>query len=183
MSDADIIVREFRGLYKNIDDLNRRFVASQMTGRVAEIDGSRVRLELAAAGANGKPFLSPWVQVQEAAGATGTNMPVEIGDPMRLFSPNGEIGSQSLAIRDSHTADAQNPAGTPKELAITYAGSAIRMTAEGLKLSHGGSSITISEDTIHALSSHLRHNEKNVGDSHNHGGIRRGGENTFEPNE
>ena len=76
MSDADIIVREFRGIYKNIDDLNRRLVASQMTGRVAEIDGSRVRLELAAVGANGKPFLSPWVQVQEAAGATGTNMPV-----------------------------------------------------------------------------------------------------------
>lgn len=181
MDDTRRIVRYVRGLAKQVDDLDRRMMASQMTGRVAEVDGNRVRLQLADQGAGGKPFLSPWVNLQEAAGATGSNMPVSVGDPMRLLSPNGEIGSQSLAIRDSHTDDAQNPASKPEELALTYGGGAIRMSGDGVVISHGSASITLSGDTIHALSALLKHNDRNVGDTHKHPGVARGGALTDPP--
>ncbi|QPA27631.1 phage baseplate protein [Brucella anthropi] len=171
---TDIIVRELLSLRKSIDDLERRLSASHMTGKVVAVDGDRVRLELQPEDSRtGKPFLSPWVQVQEAAGSTGTHFPVAIGDPIRLFSPNGELGSQSIAIRDGYTDEAKNPAKNG-ELAIAHGGCALRF--------EGGNAI-IEADEIIFKSKKLKHNEKNVGDTHTHGGVERGGSNTKEPNE
>ncbi|KAB2752274.1 phage baseplate protein [Brucella anthropi] len=171
---TDIIVRELLSLRKSIDDLERRLSASHMTGKVIAVDGDRVRLELQPEDSRtGKPFLSPWVQVQEAAGSTGTHFPVAIGDPIRLFSPNGELGSQSIAIRDGYTEDAKNPAKNG-ELVIAYGGCALRF--------ENGVAVIEADDIIHK-SKNLKHNEKNIGDTHTHGGVERGGSNTREPNE
>ncbi|MBL6431673.1 MAG: hypothetical protein HPM95_13070 [Alphaproteobacteria bacterium] len=63
------VAREIRTLRKSVDALNRRLAASHMTGKVVEIKGDKVRLELMPPDPRtGKPFLSPWVQVQESAG-------------------------------------------------------------------------------------------------------------------
>lgn len=158
--EARAIAREFRSLYKVADDLDRRLAAMVMTGKVAEIDGDRVRLEiLPTDGRTGKAFLSPWVQVQEAAGQTGTHFPVKVGDPMRLMSPNGELGSQSLAIRDGYTADASNPAGNKQgELVIAHDGP-IRIK---------GSSIVLQADSIENETPLLTNNGVPVGDDHEH---------------
>lgn len=118
--DARAIAREFQRLHKLSDDLDRRMASMMLSGQVAEVDGDRVRLEILPEDSRtGKPFLSPWVQVQEAAGQTGTHFPVKKGDPMRLMSPNGELGPQSLAVRDGYTADAANPSSDKqKQLVI-----------------------------------------------------------------
>lgn len=122
--EAQLIAREFREVRKLIDDQDRRIAAQLLNGTVAEIDGDRVRLELLPTDSRtGQPFLSPWVQVQEAAGQTGTHFPVKVGDPMRLMSPNGEIGPQSLAIRDGYTNNAANPTDRKQnELTIAHDG-------------------------------------------------------------
>lgn len=122
--DALAIAREFHRLNKVADDLDRRLASSLLSGKVAVIDGNRVRLEIQPVdGRTGKPFLSPWVQVQEAAGRSGTHFPVAIGDPMRLMSPNGELGPQSLAIRDGYTAAAGNPTDkSQQEMALAHDG-------------------------------------------------------------
>lgn len=168
----DVVVNEILSLRKSVDDLERRLVASHLNGKVAAVDGDRVRLELLPEdGRTGKAFLSPWVQVQEAAGSTGTHFPVAVGDPMRLFSPNGELGSQSIAIRDSYTDDAKNPADG-KELVIGHAGCALRF-ANG--------KATVEASDIVFQSKNLKHNEKNIGDTHKHGGVERGGSITEPP--
>ncbi len=156
--DARILTRELRSLYKAVDDLSRRQATSHMTGKVAEIKGDKVRLELMEKGAGGKPFLSPWVQVQEAAGATGTHFPVKVGDPMRLFSPQGELGPQSLAIRDSYTDEAPNPAD-----------------AQEFVLAHGGCAIRMADGKIRFESADLTHNDKDIGDTHKHTDVTPGG--------
>ena len=161
---ANILTRELRSIYKSVDDLGRRLAASHITGKVAEIDGNRVRLQLQEKGAGGKPFLSPWVQLQEAAGATGTRMPVKVGDPMRLFSPHGELGPQSLAIRDGYTDSAQSPA-KGQEMAIAFGGCALRME---------GGLITL-EGKVEVKGAQLTHNGVNVGDDHKHKGVEPGG--------
>jgi hypothetical protein len=99
------VAREIRTLRKSVDALNRRLAASHMTGKVVEIKGNKVRLELMPPDPRtGKPFLSPWVQVQESAGdgvgGYSTHVPVAVGETMRLLSPHGEVGPQSLAVRD-----------------------------------------------------------------------------------
>ncbi|TAA54819.1 phage baseplate assembly protein V [Shinella sp. JR1-6] len=114
--DQLIIAREFRTLYKVADDLDRRMASMFLSGTVKEVKGNLVQLEILPEDSRtGKPFLSPWVKAQEAAGQSGSHLPVKVGDPMRLISPNGEIGSQSLAVRDGYTDAAKNPTDKPQE--------------------------------------------------------------------
>lgn len=178
---SDQLAREFSFLWKSIDDTQRRLVASQMSGKVAEIKGKLVRLELGDDDPRtGKKFLSPWVQLQEAAGSTSSNMPVAIGDPMRLLSPNGELGAQSLAMRDSHTNDAPNPANND-ELVIAHGDCALRMQDGLLLLTQGGAEIRLEAGQSKIKSSKHTHNNKNVGDTHKHGGVLPGGAKTDVP--
>lgn len=174
MRENDIIIAALVTVAKQVDDLHRRQASTILSGTVHQIDGNRLRLKLQDVDSRtGKPFLSPWVQRQEMAGGTGSNMPVKVGDPMRLLSPNGEIGSQSLAIRDSHTDDAQNPEQN-QEFVLTHDGATIRMSGSGIVLDVGGSSLSITPSVIQAVSSLLKHNDKNVGDSHMHTGVKSG---------
>lgn len=168
---SHILTRELRSIYKSIDDLGRRLSASHMTGTVAEIKGDKVRLQLLEEGAGGQPFLSPWVQLQEAAGSTGTRFPVKVGDPMRLLSPHGELGPQSIAVRDGYTNDAKNPANGDDELAIAFGGCAIRIADGTIRL----------EGKVAIEGEQLSHNGKNVGDDHEHTGVIKGGDLTGPP--
>lgn len=172
--EARAIAREFRSIYKMADDLDRRMSAMMLCGHVAEIDGDRVRLEiLPTDGRTGKPFLSPWVQVQEAAGRTGTHFPVAVGDPMRLMSPNGEIGPQSIAIRDGYTSDAKNPTDQKQTELVIAHGGPVRIK---------GSAIVFEADSIENDTPNLTNNGVRVGDDHNHTETKRGTELSGPPN-
>lgn len=178
----DDVTRTIMNLSARIEDVSRRQASMILSGPVAEIDGNRVRLQLGTADeATGKPFLSPWVQLQDAAGATGTHFPVKVGDPMRLLSPNGEIGPASLAVRDSHTKDAPNPAEQNSDFVIAYGGGSIVMRDGEVILSGGGASVRLAGGDIDLISGNLRHNDRNVGDTHKHGGVIPGSSNTKEP--
>ena len=167
-SDARAIAREFRAVYKLLDDQDRRMASMLLSGKVAEVNGDLVRLEIQPEdGRTGKPFLSPWVQVQEAAGQSGTHFPVRKGDPMRLMSPNGEIGPQSLAIRDGYTKDAGNPTDkSQKELVIANDGP-VRIK---------GTSLVFEAQDIDNQSVTLTHNKVNVGETHTHTEVKSGSE-------
>jgi hypothetical protein len=126
------LTAELCGILKAIEDLNRRVSAVAIKGKVAEIDGDYVRLELGRS-KDGRPFLSPKVLVQEMAGATASKFPVAVGDPMMLFSPHGEPGPASLAIRDAYTDQHPRP-GDGKELALEHEGSRVRIGDGALRL-------------------------------------------------
>ncbi|WP_273760197.1 baseplate assembly protein [Bartonella sp. ML70XJBT.G] len=196
MNDAHLLGETFRQIMKRLDALERCLANQHMMGRVAQIDGHRVRVKLSCEGANGQAVLSPWLQAQEAAGAVSSNMPLNIGDPVRLLNPYGEIGSASLVVRDSYSEDAQNPARSPQELALCYAGGALRMTKDELILSHGENQIRLSAqglmlchqstrveltDWVQIQAEDLKHNQKSVGASHKHGGVKMGPSTTSSP--
>lgn len=159
--DAQAIAREFRKVYKHIDDQDRRLSNVILQGPVAEVKGDLVRLELGPKDSRtGKAFLSPWVQVQEAAGQSGTHFPVKAGDPMRLLSPNGEIGAASIAIRDGYTQSAANPTDKKQgELIIAHDGP-VRIKGSTIVLEASGK--------VNVKSAGLTHNDVEVGDNHGH---------------
>lgn len=133
--DELIIAREFRNLYKVADDLDRRMASMMLSGKVKAVKGDLVQLEILPEDSRtGKPFLSPWVQVQEAAGQSGSHLPVRVGDPMRLLSPNGELGPQSLAVRDGYTDAAKNPTDKPQEEMIFANDGPMRLRASKIVL-------------------------------------------------
>ena len=172
--EVSLVAREFREIRKTLDDLDRRQAATLMSGKVAAIDGNRIRLEiLPTDGRTGKPFLSPWVQLQEAAGATSSHFPVAIGDPMRLLSPNGELGPQSLAVRDGYTAEKANPTDEKQQkLVLAFGGAELRM---------GGGKIELVAEVVDNVSRVLSHNSVDVGESHLHTGVVKGPELTGPP--
>ena len=166
------VTAEFRSIFKAIDDLNRRSASTILNGRVAKIEGDYVRLELMPPDSRtGKPFLSPKVLVQEMAGRTGSRFPVKVGDPMRLLSPNGEIGPQSLAIRDAYTDDAPAP-GDPDEFVIAHGGASIRIRYGALKIV--ATSVDVESDS-------LAHNSRNIGADHRHEDVTAGPDKTGYP--
>lgn len=182
MTEVERLAREFRMIWKALEDGGRRSAATQMTGKVAEIDGNRVRLELLPADPRtGKAFLSPWVQLQDAAGSTASHTPVAVGDPMRLLSPNGEMGPASLAIRDSHTRDNPNPSDDPERLVLTHAGCTLSMEDGKLTIACGDTRVELTEGVSAVYSGEHTHNGINVGDTHRHAGVMAGGGQTGTP--
>lgn len=117
------IEREIRRLMKIIEDHDRRLANIVLSGKVVAIDDNKVRLELLSQDKRtDKPFLSPFVRVQEETGSTLGGMtikhPRRIGQNMRLLSPSGEIGPHSFAIRDSFSKDAPAPESDNDEYVI-----------------------------------------------------------------
>ncbi|PIT68260.1 phage baseplate assembly protein V [Bartonella tribocorum] len=196
MNDAHLLSDTFRQIMKRLDALERCLANQHMIGRVVQVDGHRVRVKLFSESANGQAVLSPWLQAQEAAGAVSSNMPFNIGDPVRLLNPHGEIGSASLVVRDSYSEDMPNPARSPQELALCYAGGALRMTKDELILSHGENQIRLSAQglilshqatrvaltgSVQIEAEDLQHNQISVGASHKHGGVKIGPSTTSSP--
>ncbi|WP_375618470.1 baseplate assembly protein [Bartonella sp. AC134YNZD] len=195
MNDAHFLSDTLRQMMKRLDALERCLANQHMIGRVAQVDGHRVRVEISKQG-DGQAVLSPWLQAQEAVGAVSSNMPLHVGDPVRLFNPHGEIGSASLVVRDSYSENMPNPARNPQELALCYAGGALRITKEELILSHGENQIHLSEKglvlshqatrvalkaCVDIQAEDLQHNQKSVGASHKHGGVKMGPSTTSHP--
>ncbi|MCA1242945.1 phage baseplate protein [Stappia stellulata] len=147
------VAREIRTLRKSVDALNRRLAASHMTGKVVEIKGDKVRLELMPPDPRtGKPFLSPWVQVQESAGdgvgGYSTHVPVAVGETMRLLSPHGEVGPQSLAVRDGYTRDNPRPTEEDQQLVIKHGDARIEITRNAIVIGIGGTALRITADEL-----------------------------------
>lgn len=145
--------REIRTLYKQIAALNRRVAGAHLQGKVAEIKGNKVRLEILPEDSRtGKPFLSPWVQVQESAGnesgGYSTHIPIVEGQKMRLLSPSGEMGPHSVAIRDSYTNDNPQPTEEQQQLVIRHGGASITMNGDEIVISVGDSAVRISAAEI-----------------------------------
>ncbi len=196
MNDAYFLSKTFRQIMKRLDALERCLANQHMMGRIAEVDGHRVRVKVSSRGINGQAVLSPWLQAQEAAGAVSSNTPLNVGDPVRLFNPHGEISSASLVVRDSYSDDVPNPARHPQEFALCYAGGELRITKDELILSHGENKIHLSAegltichqstrlkltDSVQIKAKDLQHNQVSVGAKHQHGGVKIGPSTTSYP--
>ncbi|KAA6405666.1 phage baseplate assembly protein [Candidatus Tokpelaia sp.] len=138
----------FLSITKRLDEAEARLANMQIIGKVAEVNKDKIRVELGQ-DKDGKPVLSPWVQAQAPAGAVAANIPFKVGDPVRLLSPNGEIGSSSLAVRDSHSSAAPNPALAPEDLVVAYEGCTVTLNKEQIVVKKGeNSSIVLQNDKI-----------------------------------
>ena len=148
-----IIAREFRRLRKRIDEQDRRLRAMNLTGTVRQVKGDRVQLELEPMNEKtGKPFLSPWVRWQEAAGDGGggftSHVPPAIGEHMMLHSPSGEVGEASLAVRGAYTKDNPDPSGKTDELKIQRGDKTFVMNNDGVQMTAGGTVVALTPDAL-----------------------------------
>ena len=130
------LANELRDLRKEINEIKSRQARTILDGKVKEVKDNMVRLELLEEDPHtGKPFLSPWVRVQEEGGdglgGYSSYMERQIGQNMKLISPNGEIGQNSLAIDTGHNDENPTPGTGNKKI-----------------FKHGSATITMSNDNV-----------------------------------
>ncbi len=146
------LARDLRDLRKEINDLKSRLTRTHMTGKVVEVDNNKVKLELLGADPKtGEKLISPWIRVQEEGGdglgGYSSYTQAVVGQTMRLLSPSGEIGQESLAIQDGHTDDNPRPADGLKK--VFKHGDAIITIADGeITFAVGGNKIVINGTEI-----------------------------------
>ncbi|MER9652536.1 phage baseplate assembly protein V [Mesorhizobium sp. M0152] len=181
---ADIII----GLANRIKDLERRDRASKRTGKVVEVDPAKglARIELLAKGSNGKPFLSPWVPwAEQAAGLAKTHFPPSVGQQVTLSSETGDLAD---GVIEQSIPSNQNPrpskAGDEFVLIdnggvrVSVSGGKLTITCTDFKV---GATQTTLDSKLQVNGESLRHNAKEVGDTHLHGGVVPGGSDTDVP--
>lgn len=157
------------GMQVDVEMLKTAFGNSLKVGPVEQVDAKKgYRLKLGE-GPDGQPFLSPWYPHPESGGATGTWAPLSKGQIVGVMNPGGDP-RQGILIRGGFSG--VNPP-------ISESLSENKFTFAGVTFTVAGGKVTIDAD-VQINGSSLRHNEKNVGDSHVHGGVIPGAANTAE---
>lgn len=146
------LAEELRELRKELNEVRSRQARTILDGKVAEVRDNMVRLELLEEDPHtGKPFLSPWVRVQEEAGdgleGYSSYTQRRVGQNMKLISPNGEIGQNSLAVDSGHNDENPTP-GQGNKKVMKRGNASITLSTDRMEIRVGDKRIVITPDEI-----------------------------------
>lgn len=196
-------MREFAELVKRVADLEQRLERTMRAGTVAQVDAARQRFRMRLNSDSGEPFLGPWIPYGQTAGAMKLHNPPSVGQQMMMLAPAGDY-RQATAYPMTFSDENQSPASGGDEHVLTFGqvrveirdgqlkatvgGSSVELTPETVTINIGGSTLTLTTSKIEAATalmqvtgSQLRHNSKNVGDTHRHRDVTPGPANTGIP--
>ncbi|SON55529.1 phage baseplate assembly protein V [Hartmannibacter diazotrophicus] len=160
----------------DIEMLKTAFGNAMKVGTVAVVDaeqGYRIRY---GEDDEGEPYLSPFLPHPESGGATSTWAPLSVGQVVGVVSPNGDP-RQGVLLRGGFGGDNAAPSSDLEAHVVEAFG--VRMTMKGGKLTIDGD-VTIN-GSVAAVGASVTHNDTNIGDSHVHGGIAIGVNDTQTP--
>lgn len=174
--------RLFVDAFRRIAELERRADGMVKQGRVAEVDpkAGTVRLRLNEEGAD-EPFLSPPIPYAQMAGAMKVHSPPSVDQQMTVISGTGDF-RQGLAVPMTWSDKNAAPSDKGDEHVLTFGNVRIELKDGGLTLTIAGVTFQFSGDGFVQTGGKQEHDGKNVGSSHTHGGVERGGANTNPPN-
>lgn len=168
----DVIV----GMALDVAMLKTAFGNAIKAGPVAEVDkakGYRIRL----GGSDEKPFLSPWYPHPE----TGkTSVPLKVGQVVGIINPSGDP-RKGFLLRGGYSADHASPNEDMAANVFSDAGVTVKVANGALTIAAGGVTVEISGAGLTVNGGEVRHNDKDIGESHRHGGVVHGGEITEVP--
>lgn len=152
------------GMKVDLEMLKTAFGNSIKVGPVEMVDAKKgFRLKLGEA-PDGSPFLSPWYPHPESGGATGTWAPPSKGQVVGVINPGGDP-RQGLLIRGGFS-------GINPPISESLAENKFQFGGVTITIANG--KVTIDAD-VQVNGSSLRHNDKDVGDTHKHLGVMPGG--------
>ncbi|RBO90512.1 phage baseplate assembly protein V [Pseudochrobactrum asaccharolyticum] len=160
-------------------------------GEVVEVDYDNGTVVVEAMGIRSSSV--PWV---EQSGAINEWTPPSVGQRMVLVSPDGDMG-MGFALKGGFTDNTPAPHNKGSEKRVTIGGAVVTQTADGMFIQVGGAKLSFTEDGMNIdvggstfsftgvgfeqSGGVQKHNDKNVGSDHIHGGVERGGSNTSGP--
>lgn len=167
--------------FTRIAELERRVAGMVRHGPIAEVDPATgtVRLDLGEATGGGR-MLSPPIPYSQAAGALKAHIPPTVGQQMTIMAPSGDW-RQAVALPMTWSDANAAPSSAGDENVITYGSATITLKSDALALTVGGVTLTISAEGVAIDGGKVTHNGADIGDSHVHDGIERGGGRTNPP--
>lgn len=183
-------MREIVELAKRVSVLEQAVERQMRPGTVHEVDAKKQRFRMRLNGDDGEPFLGPWIPYGQTAGALKFHNPPSVGQQMMMFAPAGEY-RQATAYPMTFSDDNASPAEGGDEHVMTFGsvrleirgeqlkatvgGASLELTDGAITIKLGGSTLTITDDQIEAATAKmqvsgasLKHNAKEVGDTHRH---------------
>jgi len=167
-------MREIVELAARIAELERRVSGMMRHGTVDEVDTSRHRVRLKfGTDVEGKPFMSPWIPYAQVAGALKVHMPPSVGQQLTLMAP-AEDWQQAVAVPFTWSNQNPSPSESGEENVLTFGD--VRMTVkEGrLEVSAAGVTLELTGDGFTIAGGEVRHDGRNIGSTHTHGGVTSG---------
>ena len=192
-------MRGERDLRKRLAALERRMNTLILPGTAEANQGGRTKVRFDDAGAGGKPFSSPMLPQASSSGKNGQGVSsfrkIGIGQPVYVVSPGGELGKHSRVFPAGPVEDHPSPGTAEADGLVETIGNATVAVKDGkTTLSVGGANVEIVDGAITLTAAEIRlvgnvtidgagvrHNAKNIGDSHVHGGVLTGAAMTTEP--
>lgn len=160
-------------------------------GTVKSVDFQKALAVVEAHGIESKPV--PWV---EQAGDVVEWEPLAVGQRVVLVSPSGDLG-RAFILRGGFTNDVPQPhdqgaqkrtkiensviTHSAQELLVDKSGTTFSFTSDGLEIKVGGTTFKFTAEGFIQTGGEQRHNDKNVGSSHEHTEVERGSQLTGPP--
>lgn len=172
----------------SLSDLERRAANTIRFGVIEETDYAAARVRVRS-GDNVTGWI-PWATARGGAGSTVWQPPA-VGEQVVMASRDGDL-TQAVVIGSVHS-DVNPPpadAGTVTRTVysdgstVTFDAASGQMEATltgGLTVTVGGVTLTIDANGLSVTGGTVRHNGKDIGDTHRHGGVQAGGSNTDVP--
>ena len=169
----DMAAVEIRRLHRKVAAADRRLALLMLPGKVKEIAPATRRLRLKIGTAeDGSDILGPWARWQEAtAGGMRIHSEPAMDEQMLLISQSGTVGPASLAAPATYDQDHDAPSQSSDTAVLVRGAGRIELGPNGIRL--------VGPVSIEGES--LRHNDRNIGDTHIHGGVVTGGDLTDVP--
>jgi hypothetical protein len=182
--------------HMRLSELERRLAGTVRHAPVAEVNAAEgwVRLDFGE-GDKGK-LLSPKIPYAQMAGALKVHSPPSVGQNMTIMAPGGDM-RQAVALPMTWSDQNAAPSNKGDENVLTFGSVRMELRGDEIKISIGGFSLTMTADNAvfevggvkHEISGGgvdttggmIRHDDRNIGSSHKHGGIERGGSLTDPP--
>ncbi len=170
------MIGELARLAREVAEIRRAMAATMRSGTVAEVDAAAgtVRLDL------GEGMLSAPVPYTQFAGALKVHTPPSVGQQMFLLSPSGET-AQGCALPLTWGGGNDAPSGAANENVLTFGAVRMQITDAAIEIVVGGVTLTISAAGLSVNGGRVEHDGTNIGSTHTHGGVDRGGSNTDPP--
>ncbi len=174
-------MREIVELAARIAELERRFSGMMRHGTIEEVDPGkhRIRLKLGA-DVDGKPFLSPWIPYAQTAGDLKIHAPPSIGQQFTLMAPAGDW-QQAVAIPFTWSNQNAAPSDATDENVLTFGDVRMLLKDDRLQVRTAGVTLELTGDGVSITGGEVRHDGKNIGATHTHGGVASGTAETEAP--
>ena len=169
--------RQLAELRQQVEEMRTALANVVRVGTVEEVDATKgYRLKFGD-GPDGKPYLSPFLPHPE----TGkTSVPLKKGQIVGHVSPNGDP-RQGFLLRAGYGGDHQSPNADMDANVFDDAGVRVEISSGALRITAGGVTVEISGGGLKIDGGQVVHNDRNIGASHVHPGIQRGGAKTDPP--